>query len=424
MSRFFTIWGGQAISLLGSQLVQFALIWYLTTETHSATVLALATMMEMLPRVLLGPLAGALIDRWNRRVVMIAADSLIALAVIALAADFALGLIRPWHVLALLFARAVGAAFHWPAMQASTSLMVPEEHLPRIAGLNQALWGGMNILSAPLGAFLLSVMSIQSILLIDVGTALLGITPLLFIAVPQPPRKEAAPGEAKPSFGQDFRAGLRYVWGWKGLFLLTVLATLLNFVAVPPLSLLPLLVTDIFRKGAGELAALEAALSGGMIAGGILLGVWGGFKKRIYTSLLGLIGMGAGILLVGLAPASVFLLAVGGMLMAGVMMALTNGPLFAILQATVDADMQGRVFTLVGSLSGAAAPLGLMVAGPLADAVGVQIGYVAAGLACLIMAAASLTIPAIRDIEQHGQAQASEVESTTPLSIEQPAEAK
>lgn len=133
-SRFFTLWGGQAFSLLGSQLVQSALVWWLTVQTGSGTVLAMATMAAVIPQVVLGPFAGALVDRWDRRRIMIVADSAIAAASIFLAALFALDMVRVWHVYLILFLRAVGAAFHWPAMRSSTTLMIPKEHYKRAQG--------------------------------------------------------------------------------------------------------------------------------------------------------------------------------------------------------------------------------------------------------------------------------------------------
>jgi DHA3 family macrolide efflux protein-like MFS transporter len=129
---FFIIWSGQVFSLLGSGLVQFALVWWLTQTTHSATVLASATMAAILPEIFLGSFAGALVDRWNRRLVMIAAGSAIALVTVLLALLFWSALIQPWHVFVILFLRSLGGVFHYNAMQASTSLMVPEQHLARI----------------------------------------------------------------------------------------------------------------------------------------------------------------------------------------------------------------------------------------------------------------------------------------------------
>ena len=131
---FFTVWTGQALSLFGSSLSGFALVWWLTSTTGSATILALGTLMQVLPQIVLGPVLGALVDRWSRRRVMIIADSLIAVFTLGLAGLFVLGVVAFWHVYVILFVRAVGGVFHFLAMQASTPLMVPDRHLARVAG--------------------------------------------------------------------------------------------------------------------------------------------------------------------------------------------------------------------------------------------------------------------------------------------------
>lgn len=137
--RFFTIWSGQALSLVGSALVQFALVWWLTVETGSATTLATASFVALLPQIILGPFVGTLVDRWNRRLIMIAADASVALTTALLIALFATGRVAVWHVYLAMFLRSLGGTFHYPAMAASTSLMVPHEHLARVAGMNQTL---------------------------------------------------------------------------------------------------------------------------------------------------------------------------------------------------------------------------------------------------------------------------------------------
>src|SRR5215208_8535593 len=171
--RFFTLWTGQALSLLGSQLVQFAIIWYLTQTTKSATTLAVASMMGLLPQVILSPFIGTWVDRGNRRFILIAADATVAFATLVLVALFALGQAEIWHIYGLLFVRAVAGGFHQSAFGASVVLLVPKEQLARVQGFNQALNGGLNIIAAPLGAYLLSVVPMQGILAIDIGTALL-----------------------------------------------------------------------------------------------------------------------------------------------------------------------------------------------------------------------------------------------------------
>ena len=402
-AHFISFWTGQAVSLFGTALVQFALVWWLTNRTHSATVLAAASLAAMLPGILLAPIAGVWVDRWNRRWVMILSDGLVAAASLVLIALFALGAAQVWEIYIILFIRSAGNAFQYPAMQASTSLMVPEEQLARVAGLNQTLQGAMAIVAPPVGALLLQTIPLQAILSIDVVTALLGITPLFFVHVPQPaPRAEAA-GQ-RPAFWTEMRAGLRYVLAWPGLLALIGMAVVLNLLFSPAGALLPILVTQHFGGGALQLASLDSAEGVGLVAGGLLLSMWGGFRKRMVTTLTGLLGLSLGIGLLGLLPGNLFWLAAAAMFIVAVMQVMTNGPIMAVLQATVAPDMQGRVFSLVSALATAMVPLGLLVAGPVADALGVQSWYLLAGGVGLAMGVAGFFLPAVVHLEDQAVA--------------------
>jgi len=410
------------LSLIGSSVAQFALVWWVTTLTGSATVLATATMVAVLPGVLLGPIAGAYVDRLSRRLVMIVADGVVALAALALAYLFWSGSMQVWHLYVVMAVRAIGGSFHWPAMQASTSLMVPKEHLSRIAGLNQTLNGVMSIAGPPLGALLLAVMPLYGIMLVDVGTAALAILPLLFVRIPQPQRSTGVQGVAadgkKRSIWVDVVEGLRYVWSWPGLFMILIAAMIINFVMAPASSLMPLLVTTHFHGNALQLGTLEAAWGLGVIAGGLFLSAWGGFRRRIYTTLLGVTLMGVGIIITGLAPSTMFWLAIAGNAIAGFMNPITNGPLFAVLQATVAPDYQGRVFTVVNSLASAMMPLSLAVAGPLADWLGISAWYVIGGLSCVAMGVVARFIPAIVNLEQNHREPRAEGQALVPATVE------
>jgi len=398
---FLILWVGQAFSLLGSQLVQFALIWWLTQQTGSATVLALASLVGLLPQVVLGPLAGPLVDRWNRRWTMILADAVVALATLALAVLIWLGQVEIWHVYVALFIRALGGIFHGPAMAASVSLIVPQEQLTRVQGFNQMLNGGLNIISAPLGALMLQLLPLQGVLLIDLVTAAIAIATVVIVYVPQPVHEAPVEvGAARGQYWRDLRAGFRYVIGWRGLLILIGVAMLINLVLGPTTSFLPLLVTQHFHGNAWHLSAIEAGMGIGVIVGGLLLGAWGGFRRRIFTSLLGVIGIGLGTLFVGLVPASAFPLTVVLIGVTGLMMSFANGPLMAILQATVAPSMQGRVFSLLTSGATAMMPLGLIAAGPLADVIGVRTWFVIAGVVTLAAGVGGLFIPSLVNLEQ------------------------
>lgn len=404
-AKFFTIWIGQVFSLVGSALVQFALVWWLTKQTGSATILATATLVALLPQIILGPFIGALVDRWNRRFIMIVADTAIAAATGVLIFLFATGVIQVWHIYTILFIRSLGGAFHSPAMTASTSLMVPHKHLTRISGLNQLLQGFLSIFAPPLGALLISLVPTQGVLAIDIGTAALAVLPLLFILIPQPPRQLAQlNGTAKQTtYLHDLTEGFRYVVRWPGLLGLTLLAMLLNFLLSPSSALLPLLVLHEFKGGAPELGWVESLFGMGVILGGLVLSTWGGFKRRIITSFMGIIGIGLGVILTGLTPGSMFWLLLVANFIVGMMQVFANGPIGAIFQSAVEPDFQGRVFSLIGAGATAMMPLSLMIAGPVADWLGVRVWYVVGGVVCILMTLIALAIPAIMNIEQNKQ---------------------
>jgi DHA3 family macrolide efflux protein-like MFS transporter len=197
----------------------------------------------------------------------------------------------------------------------------------------------------------------------------------------------------------DLRAGLHYVLNWPGLLIVCLMATIINFLVTPAFSLLPILVTKHFGGGVMQLGMLNSAEGVGLIAGGFLLSVWGGFKRRVYTSMTGLIGMGIGIVALGLAPTSMWGLALAAMLLAGMANPIANGPLFATLQAHVAPDMQGRVMSLLGAAASAVSPISLAIAGPVSDAIGVQAWYVVGGVVCALMGVAGFFTPALLHME-------------------------
>jgi DHA3 family macrolide efflux protein-like MFS transporter len=411
---FFTVWTGQQLSWIGSMLAQFALVWWVTKTTGSATVLASATLVSLLPMVVLGPFVGALVDRWNRRMVMIVADSVIALMSAWLAYLFWTDAMQIWHVYVVMLVRAIGGTFHGPAMQASTSLMVPKEHLPRVAGLNQTMGGAVNIIAPPLGALLLEVLPLHGIMALDVVTAAFAIAPLFFVYIPQPQQKATTVIAAgnRPTLWADVREGFRYVWHWPGLLAICLLAMALNFLINPAMSLMPILVTNHFQGEAMQLGWMNSAWGIGLVLGGVLLSVWGGFRRRIVTMLMGIVGLGVGVLLVGLTPATIFPLALVGLLFGAVMNSMCNGSAFALLQQVVAPEMQGRVFTLTMSLCNAATPLSMAVAGPVADALGVRTLYVIGGVSQILLGIGGFFVPAIMHLEDNHKAPAIE---TVPL---------
>lgn len=397
---FGAIWAGQTFSLLGSALVQFALVWWLTKTTGSATILATASLIALLPQVFLGPFAGAIVDRINRKMVMIFADGATALVTLGLVVIAWNGLLQPWHIYVAMFLRSLGQAFHWPARQSSTSLLVPDEHLSRVAGMNQALQGAMNIVAPPLGALLMSVIDLQWILSIDIFTAMIAIIPLLFVIIPQPAHATQMDMQSPiKTILADTKEGFIYVLNWKGLMYIISMAVFINFLINPAFALLPLLVSKYFHGGAVHYSWMESIMGIGIVIGGVGLGVWGGFKRKVYTSSLGLMGMGIGVLFLGIAPSNWFWMGLAGACLVGIMNPITNGPLFAIIQAKVDKEKQGRVMTLINSLCTGMTPIGMIIAGPLADQFGIQTWFILGGIFCMVMSVALLFIKEVATLD-------------------------
>ena len=399
LAPFMVVFTGQAFSLFGSRLVQFALVWWITSTTGQASTLAFAAIMAMVPQVVLGPFIGALVDRWNRRLVLIVSDAVVAMVVVALVLLYATGTIQIWYVFLSMFVRSIGGAFQWAAMQSTTSLMVPRQSLSRVSGMHQSLVGLANIVAPPLGAFLLDVIPIQSILIIDVATAVFAIGPLFLVRVPQPKRDDDQEARVINAILSDMREGARFVWDWKGLRMIMAISMLINFLMSPAFSLLPLVVTNHFHGGAPELAWFQTAMGIGMIVGGLVLGAWGGFRKRIVTAMSAIIVAGLFVTAFSLVPPDFYIVAVGCIFVFAMMNSIANGTFFATLQSIVPAEIQGRVFTLLMSLSGGMTPIGLAIAGPISDMLGIRVWFVVGGFAFIALGIASFFSTTIMNLE-------------------------
>ncbi len=198
---------------------------------------------------------------------------------------------------------------------------------------------------------------------------------------------------------QDFGAGLRYLLNRPGLLIIGLMTVGINFTIIPAFSLLPLMVKSYFGGNALQLSWVEAAMGIGIFVGGALLGMWGGFQRKIMTSMLGLIGMGIGTLVLAMSPSTALYFAIGGAFLVGLANPLTMGPFMAVIQSTVEPDMQARILSLLWSIGGGIAPLGLMVAGPVADRFGIQAWFFLGGILCVFMGLVGICIPAVMNIE-------------------------
>ena len=369
MKKFFVIWVSQAASLLASSIVGFTLAWYLTQKTGSATILSTSIMMNLIPAVVLGPFIGPYIDRWSRKKIMIFSDIAQSLLSLVLVVLFYTNTIQIWHIYIVMGGYSIGRAFDGPALRASIPMIVPEKHLVRANGLNMTLFGVINIIGPSAGALLMKAFPIQWILTVDAISTFIFLGCILPLAIPQPPHPVSM---VKPGYFSDLKQSFRYILSWRGMSYLVVMAALINFLAWPINALLPLFVTKYFGGDVLKLGWLQTVFGVGIIAGGLIMGTWGGFKRRVVTSFTSFLVWSAAIVIFGFMTERLFYAALALMLILGLFNTLGNAPFGAIFQSVVAKDMQGRFHSLYGSLIGMMAPLGLAVAGPVSNAIGLR----------------------------------------------------
>ena len=396
--RFWAIFGGQALSLVGSSLTQFVLLWWITDTTGSVAALSIAGMAALLPQAVLAPLGGTLADRYSRRLLMIVADVASALCMLVLIALFLSGRIELWHAYVMMAMRSAMQAFQAPAASASVAMLVPDSFVVRAAGLNQSLQSLTLLAAAPLGALAIGVMPIGWALSIDVFTAVLGVVPLLFFRIPQ---ALACSGRASGLWA-EFREGVRLVWHTPGLRHLYMLLGVVVLAIMPTFTLVPLLVKTHFGGGAPQVALMEGLAGGGMLLGGLLMAAM--VPRRLVTWILaGFAVSCASMALTAMVPGSLFGVAVVWWVMSGISFAFGNAPLTALLQTTIPNQLQGRVLALMTTIMALAAPVGLALAGPVGEWIGVRGVFIIAGLLGTAACLAGFCSSSLFELNQHGR---------------------
>lgn len=397
LRTFLIIYTGQAFSLLGSAAVNFALVWWLTAETGSATTLAYASIAALLPQALLGPVAGPFVDRWDRRLTIIFADLFIATTSVGLIAMFAAGKPPVAAVIAIIGARSLGAAFHTPASQAAVPMYVPADQLMRVAGWNFFMGSGVAIAGPVLGAFLMGVAPMTAVVAIDILGALVAVVSLMLVRIPHPQRAEG--DAAAPDLVAEFVAGWRELVRHYGLLDLTLILTAVTVVYMPVNALFPLMTRAHFDGGAIAASIAEVAFGAGMLAGSLLVGF---FSKRFSSVRLvasGILLLGAALGVAGLLPSSAFRVFVVLCVAMGFSAPLFAAPITAMFQLLIDPSKLGRVMSLYMTISMLAAPLGLLAAGPLAERLGVAPWFAISGALIALCGVAVLGLRAVRELD-------------------------
>ena len=401
--------GGQTVSLFGSMLVQYAVMWYLTLTTKDGVVLALSTVFGFLPQAIISIFGGVWADRHNRKLLIIGADAAIAAATAALAILMFLGNHDLWLIYAALTVRSIGAGIQGPAVGAILPQIVPAERLLSINGLNQTIQSGMMLIAPPVAALLYATMPLAAILSIDVVTAAIGIGLLALIPVTKVLRTDAEPS----GYFTDLVGGFRYVFTHPLIRWLLSLYAVVMLLAAAPSFLTPLMVARTFGEEVWKLTVLELCFSIGMMLGGATIGLWGKRFSRMGLIIGASIAFGA--LSIGTGLSTNLWVFFGFMFLIGLAEPAFSTPLMTVLQETIESDRQGRVFGFFGIVSALAMPVGMAVFGPLSNVRSVEFVLILSGLITFVAAAVALWSPSGRralqaarshtDPLSHGQAE-------------------
>lgn len=371
----------QSISLFGSSIVNFAIVWHVTLTTASGTMMAWTILASFLPQILISLFAGVWADRYDRRWVIILADGFIALVTLGLALVFMSGHRSLWLLLAAAALRSIGSGIQSPAVSALLPQFVPLDQLMRINGLNGSIRSFMMLFSPAAGGWVLARYAIEGAFLVDVFTALLAMSFLFFLKVP--PLIKSGASERK-SVLEDLMGGLSYVRGHGLIRNLLLYYAFFFFLVSPSAFLTPLLIARSYGPEVWRLTTNEILYSAGAVAGGALMASWGGFANRLKTIALSCAAHGISSVLLGISPSFAFYLVV--IFFTGIFMPMFSAAEMVLIQENVDQEIQGRVFSMIDLIILAVMPFGMFLFGPLADRLKVEILLVITGFLMVLVA--------------------------------------
>jgi DHA3 family macrolide efflux protein-like MFS transporter len=412
LRTFLVIFTGQTFSLLGSSAVNFALVWWLTAETGSATILAYASIAAILPQALLGPIAGPFVDRWSRRLTMIVADLAIAATSVWLWLAFAQGAPPVALVIFIIALRSAGAAFHTPASQAAVPMYVPAEHLMRVAGWNFFMSSGVAMAGPVLGAFLMAAASMTAVIAVDLVGAAIAVTSLVVVRIPNPQRAESDSGSI--DFVAEFIDGWRELLRHRGLFDLTLVLAAVTLLYMPLNALFPLMTFAHFGGGAADASYVEVAFGAGMLVGSMAIGFMTARVSGVRLICTGILVIGVALAAAGMLPVSGFWVFVALCVVMGISVPLFGAPITAMFQGLVDPAKLGRVMSLYMTIAMLAAPVGLVVAGPLAERFGVAVWFAISGALIAGTGLLAWSLPAVRALDGVLEAATTDDDSMRP----------
>lgn len=372
----------QTFSLFGSSLVQYAIMWHITLTTESGLMMTLYIICGFIPTFFLSPVAGVWADRYNRKMLIILADGLIAFSTLILAILFLMGYESIWLLFVMAGIRALGTGIQTPAVGAILPQIVPKEKLTKVNGVNGSIQAVIMFVSPMVSAALIAMASLEVIFFIDVITAAIAIVTLMTFVKIAVHKKAAA--EQTASYFSDFKQGLQYVNSNPFLKKFFLFFAVFIVLMAPAAFLTPLQVTRTFGGDVWELTAIEIAFSVGMMAGGGIIASWGGYPNKITTMTLASLIMGICTLALGIVP--IFWIYLLFMAVFGIAMPIFNTPVTVLLQEKIEENYLGRVFGVMGMISTSMMPIGMLIFGPIADVIAIEWLLVGTGAFIILLA--------------------------------------
>lgn len=371
----------QTISLFGTSLVQYAIMWHITLETQSGLMMTISIICGFLPIFVLSPFAGVWADRYNRKNLIALADSFIAISTLVLAVLFYLGHDSIWLLFVASSIRAFGSGIQSPAVNAFIPQLVPEDKLTKVNATNGSIQSMVTLLSPMVSGALLTLTSIEVIFMIDVVTAAIAVSILTLFLHVEPHAKALEKQEG--SYFKDMNDGIKYINEHEFLKVYFAFLAVFYVLLAPAAFLTPLQTARSFGDDVWRLTTLEVVFSVGMVLGGITMASWGGFKNKIHTMGFACIFMGLCTVALGIVPN--FWVYIFFMGLFGVVMPILNTPAMVLLQERVEGSYMGRVFSVLGMISSIMMPFGMLVFGPMSDIVKIERLLLGTGVLIVIL---------------------------------------
>ena len=367
---------GQLVSMLGSNIISFVMIWWVTVNFENPIYLSLIYFFYVGTGVIVRPIGGVYADRWNRKKIIFVADSLIVLCslfyfIIMTYQHLMSNMLTLWLIIAVVFISSAVGSFQGPAVFSIIPLMVPKDKLSRLNGLRFVMFGAISIVGPAVGAVLYDLWPINHIILLDICSWAIALTPLILLKIPPTPREKTEEiKEKKPSFVSEFKEGLSYMKGVKGLLGLALIATFINGFEQPLFTLRPAFVKYLHEGSATDLAIIVAAGQVAMFSSGVFLTIKKEWKKHTVILMVALYVQIAGIILQSVAPIGMIWFIAMGAFITNLTFPFTNTMINTVFQIVIAPDKQGRVGSIVGSIASAITPIAMLVSGPIANAIG------------------------------------------------------